>query len=108
GIYVAWFFYIKRSDLRAEIKGATYELNRFWFSGWGFDGLYDLLIVRPYVYLSQLNKSDFLDKIYDGMVAAANSFNRIFAYTQSGIMRWYIMGIVVGAILILSLGLILH
>jgi len=108
GIYVAYFFYMKRTDLRAEIKGATYDLNRFWFSGWGFDALYDIVFVRPYVYISQLNKNDFLDKIYDGMVSGANFFNRIFAQTQSGIMRWYIMGIVIGAILILSLGLILH
>jgi NADH-quinone oxidoreductase subunit L len=108
GIYVAYFFYMKRTDLRAEIKGATYELNRFWFSGWGFDALYDLVIVTPYVYFSRMNKNDFVDKMYEGMVSGANFFNRIFARTQSGIMRWYIMGIVIGAVLILSLGLILH
>lgn len=108
GIYVAYFFYRKREDLRAEIKGATYELNRFWFSGWGFDELYDIIIVHPYVYLSKINKKDFFDKIYDGMVSGAEFFNRLFARTQSGIMRWYIMGIVIGAVLILSLGLMLH
>jgi NADH-quinone oxidoreductase subunit L len=108
GIYVAYFFYMKRTDLRAEIKGATYELNRFWFSGWGFDALYDIVFVDPYVYLSRINKKDFLDKIYDGMVSGANLFHRIFARTQSGIMRWYIMGIVIGAVLILSLGLMLQ
>jgi NADH-quinone oxidoreductase subunit L len=108
GIYVAWLFYMKREDLRAEIKGATYELNRFWFSGWGFDALYDIVFVTPYVYLSRLNKRDVLDKIYEGMVSGAEFFHGVFARTQSGIMRWYIMGIVIGAVLILSLGLILH
>lgn len=108
GIYIAYFFYMKRQDLRAEIKGATYQLNRFWFSGWGFDDLYDVVFVRPYVYLSRANKMDFLDKAYDGMVYGAEFFHKIFARTQSGIMRWYIMGIVIGAVLILSLGLMLH
>ncbi|MEX2231459.1 MAG: NADH-quinone oxidoreductase subunit L [Cyclobacteriaceae bacterium] len=108
GIYVAYFFYMKRTDLRAEIKGATYELNRFWFSGWGFDALYDIVFVQPYVYLSRINKKDFFDKIYDGMVSGAEFFHGVFAKTQSGIMRWYIMGIVIGAVLILSLGLMLH
>ena len=108
GIYIAYFFYMKRQDLRAEIKGATYELNRFWFSGWGFDALYDRVFVRPYVFLSRVNKKDFLDKTYDGMVQGAEFFHGIFARTQSGIMRWYIMGIVIGAVLILSLGLMLH
>jgi NADH-quinone oxidoreductase subunit L len=108
GIYAAYFFYVKRTDLRAEIKGATYDLNRFWFSGWGFDALYDILFVQPYVYLSSINKNDFLDKMYEGMVSGANFFHGVFARTQSGVMRWYIMGIVIGAVLILSLGLILH
>ena len=108
GIYVAYFFYMKRSDLRAEIKGATYELNRFWYSGWGFDALYDTLFVQPFVYLARVNKNDPLDKINEGMVSGSNFFNRIFAFTQNGVMRWYIMGIVIGAVLILSLGLILH
>ena len=108
GIYVAYYFYMKREDLRAEIKGATYELNRFWFSGWGFDALYDIIIVDPYVYLSRINKKDFFDKIYSGMVSGAEFANGFFARTQSGIMRWYIMGIVVGAVLIISLGLMLH
>lgn len=108
GIYVAYFFYMKRQDLRAEIKGATYELNRFWFSGWGFDALYDIIVVTPYVYLSKINKKDVLDKFYDGVVSGAEFFHGMFAKTQSGIMRWYIMGIVVGAVLILSMGLMLH
>lgn len=108
GIYVAYFFYMKRQDLRAEIKGATYELNRFWFSGWGFDALYDIVFVQPYVYLCRINKKDVIDSVYNGIVSGANFFNGIFVKTQSGIMRWYIMGIVIGAVLILSLGLILH
>lgn len=108
GIYVAYFFYMKREDLRVEIKEGTYELNRFWFSGWGFDALYDTVFVRPYTFLCRVNKKDVIDKMYDGMVVSANFFHGVFARTQSGIMRWYIMGIVIGAVLILSLGLILH
>jgi NADH-quinone oxidoreductase subunit L len=42
------------------------------------------------------------------MVTAAGYFHRFFAKTQNGVMRWYIMGIVIGAVLILSLGLMLH
>jgi len=31
----------------------------------------------------------------------------VFAKTQGGILRWYVMSIVIGAILILTLGLLL-
>ncbi len=108
GIGTAYYFYMKREDLRAEIKGATYELNRFWYNGWGFDHLYNTIIIKPYVYLCRVNKHDALDKIYSGMVGVAEFFHRLLAWTQSGIMRWYIMGIVIGAVLILSLGLLAY
>lgn len=107
GIYVAYFFYIKRTDLRAELKSSMIVLNRFWFSGWGFDTVYHFLFVKPFVYLSTINKNDLVDKAYAGIVSIADFFHDQFARTQSGVMRWYIMGIVIGAIFVLSVGLIL-
>jgi NADH-quinone oxidoreductase subunit L len=108
GIAMAYYFYMRREDLRLEVKEATWQLNRFWYDGWGFDALYDLAIFRPYTYLAHLNKGDIVDKLYGGLVAITNAFHGMFSRTQSGIMRWYIMGIVVGAVLILSIGLIMR
>jgi NADH-quinone oxidoreductase subunit L len=107
GVYLAYYFYLKRPDLPAKIKAATSDLHQLWFSGWGFDSLYDAVFVRPFVFLATVNKNDVIDKAYAGMVAAAEFFHRVFAYTQSGLMRWYVMGIVIGAILMLTLGLLL-
>lgn len=107
GIYLAYFFYMKRADLRAELKSSMIVTNRFWYSGWGFDYLYDLLFVKPFVWMSNINKSDVVDRAYDGIVNITTFFHDTFARTQNGTMRWYIMGIVIGAIFILSIGLIL-
>jgi len=107
GIYVAYFFYRKRTDLRAELKSSMIVLNRFWFSGWGFDSLYNTVFVRPFVYIASINKNDVVDKMYTGIVSGLNFFNNVFAQTQNGVMRWYIMGIVIGAIFVLSIGLLL-
>jgi NADH-quinone oxidoreductase subunit L len=107
GIYIAYFFYMKRTDLRAELKSSMIVTNRFWFSGWGFDTLYDTLFVKPFVYLAKVNKNDFIDKLYESIVSTAIFFHNVFARTQNGTMRWYIMGIVIGAIFVLSIGLIL-
>ncbi len=106
GVYVAQMFYVIKPELSDELKSSAADLHKFWFSGWGFDGLYNFLFVRPFVFLASINKNDIIDKFYDGLVALANLFNRIFSFTQSGILRWYIMGIVIGGILLLSLGLI--
>jgi len=107
GVYLAWFFYVKRPDTRAELKSSMIVLNRFWFNGWGFDTLYDTLFVKPFVFLSRLNKNDVIDRVYEALVSVTTFFHRTFAETQNGIMRWYIMGIVIGAIFVLSLGLFL-
>lgn len=107
GIYIAYFFYRKRTDLRAELKRSMMVLNRFWFGGWGFDTLYDTVFVKPFVYLANVNKGDMADSVVRGVVNTSQFFHRVFAQTQNGVMRWYIMGIVIGAIFVLSIGLII-
>jgi len=106
GVYVAYVFYIVKPGLSEELKMSAADLHKFWFNGWGFDSLYDKLFVRPFVFISNINKKDIVDKLYDSLVIVAIWFNKIFSYTQSGVLRWYIMGIVIGGILLLTLGLI--
>lgn len=106
GVYLAYYFYQKRSDLLPDFKSAIRDTYNFWFGGWGFDTLYNNWIVRPFVYISGINKNDVVDKFYTGLVDVSEFFNQVFVKTQSGILRWYLMGIVIGAILILALGLI--
>src|SRR5882672_4375627 len=64
GVYLAYFFYLKRPDLPGMIKAATSDLHQLWFSGWGFDRLYDTVFVRPFVFLATINKNDVIDKVY--------------------------------------------
>lgn len=106
GVYVAYFFYRVKPGLSEELKSSAADMNKFFLSGWGFDALYDKVIVNPFVWISNINKKDIVDQLYAGLVWISNFFNRIFAFTQSGILRWYIMGVVVGCILLLALGII--
>jgi NADH-quinone oxidoreductase subunit L len=77
-------------------------LHHLWHSGWGFDALYKTLFVLPFVSIATLNKNDVIDKFYEGIVSFAESIHRVLSWFQSGILRWYIMGVVAGAILILT------
>jgi NADH-quinone oxidoreductase subunit L len=109
GVFVAYLFYIKSPQLLASIERSEFAmaLHRFWHSGWGFDGLYDALIVRPYVFISRLNKRDFIDSFYTGLARLAEGFHEMFSETQNGVLRNYVAGIVVGAIMILTISLFL-
>jgi NADH-quinone oxidoreductase subunit L len=85
-----------------------HDLYVFWQKGWGFDALYDIIFVRPFVWIAQLNKNDVVDKFYTGLVEFAGVFHRIFAWTQSGILRWYMIGIVIGTLLVVTIGMLIN
>jgi NADH-quinone oxidoreductase subunit L len=107
GIYIAYYFYLKKPEMSARLKASVESLHHLWFKGWGFDALYNVAFVRPFVFLATVNKQDVIDKFYALIVSASEALHHLFAKTQGGILRWYVMSIVVGAILILTLGLLL-
>jgi len=108
GVYVAYIFYIKQPKLADELKSATLGVHQFWLRGWDIDALYDIVFVRPFVYLSRWNKHDVIDKFYTLIVRITEYFNSTFVRTQNGILRWYIMSIVAGAILIITISLFIQ
>jgi NADH-quinone oxidoreductase subunit L len=105
GVYLTYILYVKQPQLSNEIKSSTFELHQFWFRGWDFDALYNFVFVRPCVFLSRINKNDVIDQFYTGLVQITEYFNSAFVKTQNGVLRWYVMSIVVGAILILTISL---
>lgn len=109
GIWIAWFFWYKQPQRIDQLKqsGVAMSLYRFWFSGWEFDKVYDSLIVKPVVFIARINKNDVVDKFYQGITNVTNRLYRSLSFTQSGSLRWYIMGLVIGAIIILGIQLML-
>lgn len=107
GVFLAYYFYIRKPALPDQIKSSMQGLHHIWLTGWGFDALYNTVLVRPFVFLATINKDDVIDGMYALVVSSAEFMNRVFSQTQRGILRWYVMSIVIGAILILTLGLLL-
>jgi len=109
GIALAYFFYSRQPMRLAGLRtnGAFNSLYRFWHSGWGFDKAYDTLLVKPLVYVSRANKHDIIDRIYSGITTASLTFYRWLSLTQTGSLRWYVMGLIVGAIIILTMQIML-
>ena len=78
----------------------------FWRGGWGFDALYDLLFVRPFMWLARVNKSDAVDFLYAMLVAFARRLNAVAVQTQTGALRWYAASMAVGLALAILLALL--
>ncbi len=101
GIYLAYLIFIKKSLFRNSFVNTP--LSNFFYKGWGFDWFYNKLMVRPVVWLSEIDKKDFIDRFYSFIATGTGYFNLLLSKTQNGKIRWYLMVITVGIILILTI-----
>jgi NADH-quinone oxidoreductase subunit L len=107
GVWLAWRFYKKPQLLSSLQTGAGARLSNFLFSGWKFDWFYDHVLVRPVVWLSRIDKTDFIEKIYGGIGGLNIWLNKVFSRTENGNIRWYTMGVALGAVITLTIILFL-
>jgi len=109
GIYLIYLFVLGRPQWGQRLAGSRTGawLTHFWFSGWGFDRLYDTLLVRPYLWLARTDKDDWIDRVYAGIARLNRVGHQVLSMTQSGLLRFYAMGIALGAAIILAMGVLL-
>ncbi len=100
GIWLAYRLFYKKSAFAIRYKES--RINKFFYSGWGFDRLYDLLFVRPTAWLSEIDKKDFIDLIYKNIAGVTVYFNLIVSRTQNGKLRWYVLVLTIGIVVILT------
>ncbi len=109
GVFLAFFLYLERPLIPAAIKASPLgaRLSAFWLSGWGFDTLYDRLVVRPFVGLAQLLRGDPFDEISTAVARAAGAGHTALSRTQTGRIRTYAFGIGLGAVIALAIVVLL-
>ena len=109
GVYCAYLFHLqKRSLADAMVANPVGRaLHQWWFSGWGFDWLYDKAFVQPFIRAAEINKSDFIDAFYTGVARLTELFYRGLSETETGRLRWYTMGMAAGSVLFVVMVLFL-
>jgi NADH-quinone oxidoreductase subunit L len=105
GIWLAYRLFLKNTGFAERVRENS--LNRFLRSGFGFDRLYDLLFVRPVIWLSETDKKDFIDQVYTYIAGTVEYFHRLFSRTQSGKLRLYILVLTIGIVILLTITLVL-
>ena len=101
GIYVAYLLYFKKSALAESFNKS--RLNHFFYKGWEFDRIYDFLFVKPIVWLSEIDKNDFIDIINRGIGRVIYILHDLLSLVQNGKLRWYVMSMALGIVFILTL-----
>ena len=98
GIGLGWLlFHDRRINVDALVAGRLGDATRrFWFSGWGFDWVYDRVFVAPFVAIARLNKADVVDFVYRVIAAVTRGGHHLATLTQSGRLRWYAANMAIG------------
>jgi NADH-quinone oxidoreductase subunit L len=103
GIYSAYFFYLKKEKF--IWSSAFKKMGDFFYYGWKFDKLYDLIFVRPVVWLSEIDRKDFIDSFFSEAASFSLFLNRSLSRLQNGSLRWYIAAIAIGILFILTIAI---
>jgi NADH-quinone oxidoreductase subunit L len=101
GVIAAYFWYFDKPFPAAEPKRNA--LQNFLYQGWDFDLLYDTVIVKPVVFLSRIDKDDFIDQFYKGLASLAVLLNQLLSAAQNGKVRRYAFVLAIGVIITLTI-----
>jgi NADH-quinone oxidoreductase subunit L len=101
GVYLAYLIFFKKSLFRSSFRNT--RICDFFFKGWGFDWFYDKAFVRPVVWLSEIDRKDFIDGVYSFIANGTGYLNLLISKTQNGKLRWYLMVLTAGIILVLTI-----
>jgi NADH-quinone oxidoreductase subunit L len=102
GVALAWLLFHARPNLAQGLRKSFSLVHRFWKSAWGFDWLYELMFVRPYLWFVGINRNDGIDLALGGIPAALRAAHRQLARTQNGRTRWYVAAMGGGACLLIA------
>lgn len=98
----AWLFLARREWLQRQVSaGPGAWLWRLWHRAWGFDALYDGLLVRPWRRLVRLLRIDLVDLCVSLLALCARWGNGALVRAQNGRLRSYATVMVVSATVIL-------
>ena len=78
------------------------ELIGLWKNAWGFDWLYDLLFVKPFMLIVRVNARDGFDAAVGFLPWLVREGHHVLAKTQSGKLRWYAATMAIGLVLVVA------
>lgn len=104
GVALSWYLFQVRPQATwdATHSGLLDPIRRWWFAAFGFDWLYDLLFMKPFLWLVRGSARDWIDRFILGIPKTLRIFNNLFARTETGLVRWYAASVGIGAVLILA------
>jgi NADH-quinone oxidoreductase subunit L len=108
GIAFSWFFFksYRQDELKmyveAEKKNSQQLLSRFCYSGLGFDHLYSIVFIKPFVFIARLNRRDIVDQLLMSLTWYVGLWRDVLVYSQNGFIRWYAAAFAIGLVIFIG------
>lgn len=106
GLFIAYLLFYRQQDLPDRLVSNPIGglLQRFWFSGWGFDWVYQKILINPFMWFVRVNQKDVVDAFYHLIAWTSRAIHSLLSLSQTGRVQWYAAGIALGVVLIVGLG----
>ena len=109
GLAFAYFLYVLNKGkllswwTNSTLGGACV----YWcYHGLGFDALYDLVFVKPFLAISRLLKNDPVDKIWNVFAIVTSFVSQLVGKTQTGLLRGHTVTFGLGVVLVLVIAML--
>ena len=104
-IIAALLYVVDKGRMLTKFKqsrtgGALYH---WFYHGMGFDALYDIVFVKPFLFIGRLFKADPIDKTWNILPMLASAGNKALSATQTGSLRGYATSFGLGVAVLLVL-----
>ena len=108
GIYLSYQLFARDSGvLRRLVSWSPMRrLGGLALAGWGFDRLYDVAFVRPFLWAARTNKNDVIDSGFSTVAWTARQLSALLGRTQTGRLRYYVAVAAGGVLVFVALGVL--
>ncbi|HET8729561.1 MAG TPA: NADH-quinone oxidoreductase subunit L [Moraxellaceae bacterium] len=104
GIAIAIFLFAGQRRLIGAVAQSVPGrlVGGLWKNAWGFDWLYDLVFVKPFMLLVRVNARDGADVAIGVLPWLTRKGHRVLSRMQSGKLRWYAATMAIGLVLVVA------
>jgi NADH-quinone oxidoreductase subunit L len=105
GLAVACGLFLGRRRFITWLAGSPLGklLAAWWVQDWGFDWLYDKLLVQPFAWFARINFRDGIDLAILTLPTGLRALHGALSRTETGRIRWYAAGMAAGALVVVGM-----
>ena len=110
GILVGVVLFAFKYDAVKKLANTSFGagIAHIWRNAWGFDALYHLVLVKPYLMIARLLGRDPVDGAWSVLPAVVKAGNSFSTKRQTGSLRGYAAAITLGAVILLMILIVIQ